>query len=76
MINCYLIDDDKHALEILFDYIQKIPWISITGANTNPKLALEEIGSKPLPDVVFLDVEMPVLSGLEVASMLPAPIYY
>ncbi len=71
MFTCYLIDDDGYAIEALARYIEKVPWLTIVGSHTNPLLALAEIQSGIRPDIVFLDVEMPELSGVEVAKLLP-----
>lgn len=71
MTTCYIIDDDSYAIDALTKYINELPWLSIIGSQTNPLLALNEIENGPQPDIVFLDVEMPELSGLEVADRLP-----
>jgi DNA-binding LytR/AlgR family response regulator len=71
MLTCYLIDDDDYAIEALTKYIDKVPWLSVIGSNTNPIHALAEIQSGAMPDIVFLDVEMPELSGIELAKLLP-----
>ncbi len=71
MTTCYIIDDDSYAIAALTKYIDQLPWLSLIGSHTNPLLALAEIQDGPLPDIVFLDVEMPELSGLELADQLP-----
>jgi two-component system LytT family response regulator len=71
MLTCYIIDDEAHAIEALTRYIEKMPELLLIGSHTNPILALAEIKDN-VPDLVFLDVEMPELSGIELAELLPA----
>lgn len=70
MITCYIIDDDIHSIEAITKNIVKTPNVTLLGSNTNPLVALEEIRNRKTPDIVFLDVEMPELSGIEVADLL------
>lgn len=70
MYTCYVIDDDLHAAEAIVKYIAKTPGLCLQGMQTNPLLALEEIRTSKMPDIVFLDVEMPELSGLDIADIL------
>lgn len=70
MFTCYVIDDDVYAVEVTAKQIARIPELSLVGSQTNPILGLEEI-KKTRPDLVFLDVEMPRLSGIELADLLP-----
>lgn len=70
MPTCYIIDDDIHAIEAVAKYIVKIPNLTLIGSNINPLVALEEIWNGQKPDIVFLDVEMPELSGIELADLL------
>lgn len=68
----YLIDDEAHALVVLADYISRTPGLSIVGTATNPLDGLHEISTGQPPDLVFADIDMPVISGLELADLLPA----
>lgn len=71
ILNCYVIDDEEHAVVALSKYIKKTPGLILTGAETNPLKALDKISSNTLePDVVFLDIDMPQISGMEVAKLL------
>ncbi|MBK3495847.1 response regulator [Viridibacillus sp. YIM B01967] len=62
-----LIDDEEIALEVLEIMISKIEGIEIVGKYTNPLLALQEL-LKVQVDVVFLDMEMPEIHGIEFAE--------
>ena len=70
MTTCYVIDDEEHAIETLVGYINRLPGLNLVGANTNPLEAIEEIRNHRRADIVFLDVDMPELSGLDVADII------
>lgn len=71
MYTCYIIDDEEHCIKALEGYIHKMPELVLLKSFTNPLLALEEIRLGVQPDIVFLDVNMPELSGLSIADLLP-----
>lgn len=68
-IKCYIVDDEKDAVERLAVLLSKISNIQIMGMNTNPLKAQHEIKEKQ-PDLVFTDVEMPYLSGFDLVRQL------
>ena len=70
MYKCYIIDDEEHAIDTLAGYINKFPGLHLAGSNTNPLSAIDEIINTTPVDIVFLDVDMPQLSGLDVADIL------
>ena len=71
MYTCYVIDDEEHAVEVLVNYIKRFPGLSLIGANINPVKAVDEIINSTIKiDIVFLDVDMPELSGLDVADII------
>lgn len=69
MISAVIVDDEMPALNLLKMFLQKTGQVNILGAFVEPNEALENIISIK-PDVVFLDIEMPEMSGLELASLL------
>lgn len=69
-MNCYIIDDENYCIDYLQNYIRNTPGLFLAGSNTNPLKALEEIKSIKKVDIVFLDIEMGQLSGLDVADLL------
>ena len=71
MINCIVIDDESSSIETLEDYIQKCEFLHLSGSFTNPLNAIRFMENNGYPDMVFLDVDMPELSGLELAQFLP-----
>ena len=69
MLKAVLVDDERPALRVLEIMLKKIDGISVTGAFTNPKEAIDKVGQMR-PDVVFLDINMPQLRGTDAASLL------
>lgn len=71
MITCYIVDDESHAIEVLASYIQKTPGLLLIGSQDNPLDALNQITSQEVvPDVTFVDVDMPQLSGVELSGLI------
>lgn len=71
MIKCFVVDDEAHALEMLSNYIQKTPGLELVGAEENPLVALHAITEgKIAPDVVFVDMHMPELTGIDLAALI------
>ncbi len=70
MLTCYVVDDETHAIETLLSYIEKAPGIKLLGSSTNPLKALDQITTSLHPDITFLDVDMPELSGIDLAGLI------
>lgn len=73
-MNCYIIDDESHCIESLQKHIVTIPDLELMGSSENPIEGLKAIKDLENIDLVFLDIEMPQLFGLDVADLLPASI--
>jgi DNA-binding LytR/AlgR family response regulator len=69
-ISCYVVDDEAGAIALLTEYIERTPGLELIGSSTDPLLALEELTSENAPDITFVDVDMRLLSGLELAGMV------
>lgn len=69
MIKVVLIDDERPAIKELEYLLKDYESISISEKYTNPLKAIEEV-DKVNPQVVFLDINMPQLKGLDAASMI------
>lgn len=69
MIRCVIIDDEQAAINVLKKYIGRLPNLELVGTETNPLLGIEII-RKEKPDVVFLDIQMDEMSGIEVMKIL------
>ncbi|MFF5382756.1 LytR/AlgR family response regulator transcription factor [Pedobacter suwonensis] len=68
--NCIAIDDDINGIEIIEDYIALLPNYKLIACFTDPELALEFIRSGKGIDVVFMDIEMPKIDGLELSKLI------
>ena len=64
MFNCIIVDDQPESLDLLKDHISKTPQLKLVYMTTEPKEALSYIYENK-PDIIFLDIEMPGLSGIE-----------
>ncbi|GGD47363.1 DNA-binding response regulator [Emticicia aquatilis] len=71
-INCIAIDDEPFALEIMADDIQKITFLNLIGTFSNPLDAWEIIKQGKV-DLIFLDIQMPVITGTQFLRSLPTP---
>lgn len=70
ILNCAIIDDEPLAAGLLESYVEKTPELNLTGAYNSAVAAMKELRDNPA-DVLFLDIQMPELSGLEFANLLP-----
>lgn len=70
MIAAYLLDDERPAIERLSRILEATSRVRIVGTSTDPIEALAEL-QRLRPDVLFLDIRMPGLSGFEVLAELP-----
>lgn len=70
-INCIVVDDEPLAVEMLAGYVGRTPSLELAGSYTDPVMALSEIKALK-PDIVFMDIQMPDLNGLELSRMLPS----
>lgn len=69
--SCIIVEDEPHAMQLLEDYICKIPTLNLMIKCYDANEAMRFL-SKCTVDVVFLDINLPKLSGLEMAAIIPA----
>lgn len=65
-----IVDDEPLAVEMLVNYVKRTRSLELVGSYTDPVLALSEIRSG-MPDLIFMDIQMPDIDGLELSAMLP-----
>ena len=70
IIKCAIVDDEPLAVELLASYVKKTPFLELCGTYSNATDALHGISEQPV-DLLFLDIQMPELNGLELSKMLP-----
>lgn len=63
MLRCITVDDEAYATRLLASYIQKIPTLVLAGTTTDPLEALRWV-QEDRADLMFLDIQMPELTGL------------
>lgn len=69
-IKCIVVDDEPLAVEMLATYIRKAPSLELAGTFTDPVQAVSAM-AEIKPDLVFVDIQMPDLNGLELARLIP-----
>ena len=69
-LRCIVVDDEPLAVKMLEGFVERTPFLELAGSFNDPVLALSEIRSKA-PEIVFLDIQMPDLDGMELSRMLP-----
>lgn len=68
-IKCVLIDDEPLAIKVLQNYFTNFTDFEVTGTFNNSLEALDFINSTPV-DAVFLDINMPMMTGFELISLI------
>ena len=68
-LKCAIIDDEPLALNLLESYAEKTPFIELTGKYSSAVQAMNDLASKQV-DLMFLDIQMPELNGLEFSKMI------
>ena len=69
-LRCIVVDDEPLAVKMLEGFVERTPFLELAGSFNDPVLALSEIRTLA-PELVFLDIQMPDLDGLELSRMLP-----
>ncbi len=64
IIQCVIIDDEPLARECIANYIREIDFLKLVGEGNNP-LQLIELMEHQEIDLIFLDIQMPVMNGIE-----------
>lgn len=75
MLNCLIVDDEPLALDLLENYVGRTPFLQLAGRAGSALEALQCMemagrGNKEEIDVLFLDIQMPQLDGIEFSRLL------
>ena len=70
-LRCFVVDDEPLAVRMLENFIARTPFLELAASYTDPVRALSDIRTQA-PQLVFLDIQMPDLSGMELSRMVPA----
>lgn len=69
--SCVIVDDEPHCIEKLKKCIANLPYLELLHTYDNPLEAIKEISASKVPiDFLLLDIDMPKLSGLELAAIV------
>lgn len=68
-LRCVIVDDEPLAVRLLEGFVERTPFLEHAGSYLSPTEAAAALG--PDTDLVFLDINMPELNGLELAAMIP-----
>ncbi len=69
MVRCIAVDDEPLALDIIADYVEKIPELTLVASTTNAIEALAMVQNGEV-DLAFLDVQMPELTGIQFLKII------
>ena len=69
LLNCVIIDDEPLALNLMESYVKRTPILSLVGKYSSAVSAMQDLPDKKV-DLMFLDIQMPELNGLEFSRMI------
>lgn len=69
-LRCIVVDDEPLAVKMLENFISRTPFLQLEASFTDPVKALSEIQARDV-ELVFLDIQMPDLDGMELSRMVP-----
>lgn len=71
IVKCCVIDDEPLAAQLLTSYIEKTPYMKLVGTFASAQEAIKTIMEEEI-NVIFLDIQMPQLNGIEFAKIIPS----
>lgn len=69
-LTCMIVDDEPLAVKMLEGFVDRTPYLKLEASFNDPVLALSTVRESPV-DVLFLDIQMPDLDGLNLSRMVP-----
>lgn len=70
--NCIIVDDEPLAIDVIRDYISKVPQLSLVTTCADPLDAFRVLNQEKI-DLIFLDIEMPEINGIQLLKSLSNP---
>ena len=70
-ITCIIVDDEPLAVKLMESFVAKTPDLELLGSFTDSVEAINAVKEQK-PNLLFLDIQMPDLNGMELAHMIPA----
>ena len=71
-LNCVIIDDEPLAQELIKSYVEKTAFLNLTGVYSNAVQAMQDMPNLGTVHLMFLDIQMPGLNGLEFSKLVDA----
>lgn len=72
MLNCVIVDDEPLAREGIANYVREIDFLHLTATCENPVELLKILDENPV-DLIFLDIQMPKMSGIDFLKIVKNP---
>jgi len=69
VFKCIIVDDEPPAIRLLEKYVAKVSFLELVTATTKPLEALQILEKSEI-DLVFLDIQMPELSGIQLSKII------
>lgn len=74
-INCLIVDDEPMALNLLESYVSKTGFLQLKAKCKNGYEVIEALHQNPDVDLVFMDIQMPELTGIDLSRSLPGHVW-
>ena len=68
-LRCVVVDDEQGAIEVLTRFVNKVSWLELSATFSDPLDALNYLSNEQV-DLVFMDINMPDLDGLQLARLV------
>ena len=69
-LTCIIVDDEPLAVKLMESFVAKTPDLKLLGSFTDSVEAINAV-KEQTPNILFLDIQMPDLNGMELAHMIP-----
>lgn len=69
-IDCLIVEDEPLARNLMVEYVKKVPYLNLVAACPDAMKAMEALKKNPV-DLIFLDIQMPEITGITLLKILP-----